>query len=74
METHRQFPHAKEAWPRDLNDRLRLQSYPILVMRAQMTQGLYTRSNISQRRTVKQHFYLNLLYFTTALCTNTLKS
>lgn len=51
METHRQFPHAKEAWPRDLNDRLRLQSYPTLVMRAQMTQGLYTRSNISQRPT-----------------------
>lgn len=72
METHRQFPHAKEAWPRDLNDGL--QSYPTLVMRAQMTQGLYTKSNISQRPTVKQQFYLNLLYFTTALCTNSLKS
>jgi len=42
METSRQFPRAKEAWPRDLNDSLRLQSHLALVMRAQMTKGLYT--------------------------------
>lgn len=67
METHRQLPHAKEAWPRDLNDRLRLRSYLMLVMRTQMAQGLYTMSNISHRPTVKQHFYLNLLSLTAAL-------
>lgn len=66
-ETHRQFPHAKEAWPMDLNDRLGLRSYLTLVMRTQMTQGLYTTSNMSHRPTVKQHFYLNLLSLTADL-------
>ena len=74
METHRKFPHAKEAWPRDLNDSLRLQSHLTLVVRAQMTKGLYTLPNIRQRSTVKRHFYLNFLSLTAALWTNTLKS
>lgn len=74
METRRQFPHAKEAWPRDMNDSLRLQSHLTLVMRAQMTKGLYTLPNIRWRSTVKQRFYLNFLSLTAALWTNTLKS
>lgn len=74
MQTCRQFPHAKEAWPRDLNDSLRLQSHLTLVMRAQMTKGLYTLPNIRQRSTVKQHFYLNFLSLTAAPWTNTLWS
>lgn len=74
METRRQFPCAKQAWPRDLNDSLGLQSHLTLVMRAQMTKGLYTLPNIRWRSTVKQHFYSNFLSLTAALWTNTLKS
>lgn len=67
METHRQFPPAKETWPRDLNDSLSLQRHITLVMRDQMTTGLYTLPNVRWRSTVKQHFHLNLLSLTAAL-------
>lgn len=53
---------------------LRFQSHLTLVMRAQMTKGLYPLPNIRWRSTVKRHFYLNLLSLTAALWTNTLKS
>lgn len=74
METHRLFPCAKEAWPRDLNNSLRIQSHLTLVRRAQMTKELSTLPNIRQQSTVRQHFYFNFLSLTAALWTNTLKS